>query len=93
MTADPNQLIIRPGNIAVPVSLPNPPRRRDHAFLIRTTTWEVPDGAVLTRVSGHEIAVPLSLSVMAKCLPRTTIGTGQQVEVRLWDATTRDAHR
>ena len=47
----------------------------------------VPDGAVLTRVSGHQIAVPLALSFMARCLPRGVLGPGQAVEVRLWDAT------
>lgn len=87
VTADPNQTIIRPGNVAVPVSLPIR-LGGEVGVPIRTTAWETPDGAVLTRVSGHEIAVPLALSVMAKCLPRDAIGTGQQVEIRLWDATT-----
>ena len=42
----------------------------------------------LTRVSGHEIAVPLALSFMAECSPRGPLLAGQRIELRLWDATT-----
>ena len=83
---DPNQIIIRPTDVAISVSLPI---RLGGSLSAPTSTsaWTVPDGAVLTRVSGHEIGVPLALSFMARCLPRGALGPGQGVEVRLWDAT------
>ena len=88
VAADPNQIIIRPTDVAIPVSLPI---RLGGSLSAPTTTaaWTTPDGAVLTRVSGHQIAVPLALSFMARCLPpQGVLGAGQGVEVRLWDATT-----
>ena len=86
VAADPNQVIIRPTDVAISVSLPI---RLGGSLSAPTSTaaWTVPDGAILTRVSGHQIGVPLSLSFMARCLPRGVLGPGQGVEVRLWDAT------
>ena len=61
------------------------------AFAITSGVWGTPDGAILTRVSGHQIGVPLALSFMARCRPRGGLVSGQAVEVRLWDATTNQA--
>ena len=88
--ADPNQRIIRPGNVAATVSLPI--RLGGEAGVaLSGSTWKTPLGAVLTRVSGHEIAIELALSFMAVCVPRVSLVSGQAVEVRLWDATTDQA--
>ena len=90
ITADPNQTIIRPNNVAAAVSLPL--RLGGEAGVaLRSSTWEIPIGAVLTRVSGHEIGFQLALSFMAMCVPRGALVSGQAVEVRLWDATTNQA--
>ena len=66
-TVDPNQEIIRPDNVAVPASLPihlggSP------AVLINSSTWTIPDGAVIERVSGHQIPIPLAFQLMARCV-------------------------
>ena len=86
-TVDPNQEIIRPDNVAVPASLPihlggSP------AVLINSSTWAIPDGAVIERVSGHQIAIPLALQLMGRCSPPGALGGGQTLGVRLWDNTT-----
>ena len=86
-TVDPNQEIIRPDNVAVPASLPihlggSP------ALLITSPTWAIPPGAVIERVSGHQIAIPLALQLMARCSPTGTLPSGQTLEVRVWDNTT-----
>ena len=88
--ADPNQVIIRPGNVAVPASIPIQ-LGGSVASAITSGAWSTPDGAILTRVSGHQIGLPLALSFMARCLPRGSLVAGQAVEVRLWDATTDQA--
>ena len=84
--ANPNQVIIRPTDVAIAVSLPI---RLGGSLSAPTSTadWSTPDGAILTRVSGHEIAVPLALTFMGRCLPRGALGPGQALELRLWDAT------
>ena len=86
-TVDPNQEIIRPDNVAVPASLPlhlggSP------ALIITSPTWAIPDGAVIERVSGHQIAIPLALQFMGRCSPTGTLPSGQTLEVRVWDNTT-----
>ena len=89
--ADPLTTIIRPGNVAVPVSLPIRLGGEAALGILHARggdVWHVPAGAVLTRVSGHEIAVPLALSFMAQCVPDGSLLASQAVEVRLWDATT-----
>ena len=89
--ADPLTTIIRPGNVAVPVSLPIRLGGEAALGIIHSRggdVWHVPAGAVLTRVSGHEIAVPLALSFMGIASPDGALLAGQAVEVRLWDATT-----
>ena len=89
--ADPNQTIIDPGNVAIPASLPLQ-LGGSPVVLVTDAAWEIPDGAILERVSGHEIALPLVLSFMARCSPRGgTLGSGQELEIRLWDATTNVA--
>ena len=88
--ADPDQDILRPGNVAVASSVPLQ-LGGSLAFAITSGAWGTPDGAILTRVSGHQIGVPLALSFMARCLPRGSLVSGQAVEVRLWDATTNQA--
>ena len=92
VAADPNQVIIRPTDVAISVSLPI---RLGGSLSAPTSTaaWTVPDGAILTRVSGHQIGVPLSLSFMARCLPRGVLGPGQGVEVRLWGRDVGCGHR
>ena len=90
ITADPNQIIIDPGNVAVAVSLPLL-LGGEAGVALSGGSWEIPIGAVLTRVSGHEIGVELALSFMAVCAPRGSLISGQAVEVRLWDATTDQA--
>ena len=90
ITADPNQTIIRPENVAVAVSLPLL-LGGEAVVALRSSTWETPLGGVLTRVSGHEIGVQLALSFMGMCVPRGSLVSGQAVEVRLWDATTDQA--
>ena len=90
ITADPNQTIISPGNVAVAASIPLQ-LGGSVASAITDGTWGTPDGAILTRVSGHEIGVPLALSFMARCRPAGSLTSGQAVEVRLWDATTDQA--
>ena len=89
-TADPNQTIISPGNVAVTASIPLH-LGGSLASAITSGTWGTPDGAILTRVSGHQIGFPLALSFQARCLPRGSLLSGQAVEVRLWDATTNQA--
>ena len=89
--ADPNTTIIRPGNVAAPAQLPIRLGGSAALGILHSrggNVWHVPDGAELVRVSGHEIAVPLALSFMAKCVPDGALLSGQAVEVRLWDATT-----
>ena len=88
--ADPDQEILRPGNVAVASSVPLQ-LGGDLGYAITSGVWGTPDGAILTRVSGHQIGVPLALSFMARCRPRGGLITGQAVEVRLWDATTNQA--
>ena len=88
--ADPDQEILRPGNVAVASSVPLQ-LGGSLAFAITSGVWGTPDGAILTRVSGHQIGVPLALSFMARCRPRGGLIAGQAVEVRLWDATTNQA--
>ena len=88
--ADPDQEILRPGNVAVASSVPLQ-LGGDLAFSITSGAWGTPDGAILTRVSGHQIGVPLALSFMARCRPRGGLIAGQAVEVRLWDSTTNQA--
>ena len=88
--ADPDQDILRPGNVAVASSVPLQ-LGGDLGFAITSGVWGTPDGAILTRVSGHQIGVPLALSFMARCRPRGSLISGQAVEVRLWDATTNQA--
>ena len=88
--ADPDQEILRPGNVAVASSVPLQ-LGGSLAFAITSSVWGTPDGAILTRVSGHQIGVPLALSFMARCRPRGSLISGQAVEVRLWDATTNQA--
>ena len=88
--ADPDQEILRPGNVAVASSVPLQ-LGGSLAFAITSGVWGTPDGAILTRVSGHQIGVPLALSFMARCRPRGGLVSGQAVEVRLWDATTNQA--
>ena len=89
-TADPNQSIISPGNVAVTSAIPLH-LGGSVASAVVTADWGTPDGAILTRVSGHEIAFPLALSFMARCRPRGGLLSGQAVEFRLWDATTSQA--
>ena len=67
--ADPDQDILRPGNVAVASSVPLQ-LGGSLAFAITSGVWGTPDGAILTRVSGHQIGVPLALSFMARCRPR-----------------------
>ena len=89
--ADPNTTIIRPGNVAAPAQLPIRLGGSAALGILHSeggNVWHVPDGAELVRVSGHEIAVPLALSFMARCVPRGALLANQAVEVRLWDATT-----
>ena len=89
--ADPNTTIIRPGNVAAPAQLPIRLGGSAALGILHSQggdVWHVPDGAELARVSGHEIAVPLALSFMARCVPRGALLANQAVEVRLWDATT-----
>ena len=86
-TVDPNQEIIRPDNVAVPASLPlhlggSP------VVLITSPTWAIPDGAVIERVSGQQIAIPLVLQLMGRCSPTGALGNTQTLEIRLWDDTT-----
>ena len=87
-TVDPNQEIIRPDNVAVPASLPihlggSPPN-----VLITSSTWAIPPGAVIERVSGQQIAIPLALQFMANLAPRRHAREQlQTLEVRLWDNT------
>ena len=88
--ADPDQEILRPENVAVASSVPLQ-LGGSLAFAITSGVWSTPDGAILTRVSGHQIGVPLALSFMARCRPRGALIAGQAVEVRLWDATTNQA--
>ena len=88
--ADPDQEILRPGNVAVASSVPLQ-LGGSLAFAITSGVWGTPDGAILTRVSGHQIGVPLALSFMARCRPRGGLLASQAVEVRLWDATTNQA--
>ena len=88
--ADPDQDILRPGNVAVASSVPLQ-LGGDLGYAITSGVWGTPDGAILTRVSGHQIGVPLALSFMARCRPRGGLLAGQAVEVRLWDATTNQA--
>ena len=90
VTADPNQSIIRPGNVAVTASIPLN-LGGSLASAITSGAWGTPDGAILTRVSGHQIGIPLAMTFMARCLPRGGLVSGQAVEVRLWDATTDQA--
>ena len=90
ITADPDQTIIRPGNVAVAASIPLQ-LGGSVASAIDSGAWGTPDGAILTRVSGHQIGVPLALSFMARCRPAGSLTSGQAVEVRLWDATTDQA--
>ena len=85
--ADPDGLIIRPGNVAVPVSLPIN-LGGESGVALSSSSWEIPLGAILTRVSGHQIGFQLALSFMGICVPRGALIAGQAVEVRLWDATT-----
>ena len=85
-TVDPNQEIIRPDNVAVPASLPihlggSP------ALLITSPTWAIPDGAVIERVDGRQIAIPLAFQFMARCSPRGTLANTQTLELRVWDDT------
>ena len=87
---DPNQVLIRPGDVAVTGSIPIY-LGGSVASAITSGEWGTPDGAILTRVSGHEIGVALALSFMGRCLPRGSLVAGQAVEVRLWDATTDQA--
>ena len=68
-TADPLQSIISPANVAVSTAIPIH-LGGSVASAIVTPDWGTPDGAILTRVSGHEIAFPLALSFMARCRPR-----------------------
>ena len=89
-TADPNQSIISPGNVAVVAAIPLH-LGGSVASAVVTPDWGTPDGAILTRVSGHAIAFPLALSFMARCRPRGGLAAGQAVEFRLWDATTNQA--
>ena len=89
-TVDPHQEIIRPDNVAVPASLPihlggSP------ALLITSPTWTIPDGAVIERVSGHQITIPLAFQFMARASPRGAIGAGETLTVRLWNATDNQA--
>ena len=77
--------------MAVASSCAAPTGRGSLAFAITSGVWGTPDGAILTRVSGHQIGVPLALSFMARCRPRGGLLAGQAVEVRLWDATTNQA--
>ena len=88
--ADPDQEILRPGNVAVASSVPLQ-LGGDLGYAITSGVWGTPDGAILTRVSGHQIGVPLAMSFMARCRPRGGLLAGQAVEVRLWDATTNQA--
>ena len=67
--ADPDQEILRPGNVAVASSVPLQ-LGGDLGFAITSGEWSTPDGAVLTRVSGHQIGVPLALSFMATMPPK-----------------------
>ena len=90
VTADPNQSIISPSNVAVTSAIPLH-LGGSVASAVTTAAWNTPDGAILTRVSGHEIAFKLALSFMARCRPRGGLAAGQAVEVRLWDATTNQA--
>ena len=90
VTADPNQSIISPSNVAVTSSLPLHLGGSVSAA-VTTAAWSTPDGAILTRVSGHELAFPLAVSLMARCRPRGGLAAGQAVEFRLWDATTSQA--
>ena len=89
-TADPQQSILSPSNVAVTSSIPLH-LGGSVASAVVTADWGTPDGAILTRVSGHEIAFPLALSFMARCRPRGGLAAGQAVEFRLWDATTSQA--
>ena len=89
-TADPLQSIISPANVAVSTAIPIH-LGGSVASAVVTPDWGTPDGAILTRVSGHEIAFPLALSFMARCRPRGGLAAGQAVEFRLWDATTSQA--
>ena len=74
--ADPDQEILRPGNVAVASSVPLQ-LGGSLAFAITSGVWGTPDGAILTRVSGHQIGVPLALSFMARCRPRGSLISGQ----------------
>ena len=64
-TVDPNQEIIRPDNVAVPASLPIHLGGAPGGNRITSPTWAIPPGAVIERVSGHQIAIPLALQFMA----------------------------
>ena len=60
-TADPQQSILSPSNVAVTSSIPLH-LGGSVASAVVTADWGTPDGAILTRVSGHEIAFPLAVS-------------------------------
>ena len=89
-SADPDQTIIRPENVATPAQLPihlggypSDP--------IRGSSFGIPTGALIARVSGHQIAHPLVLTFQGACLPAGSLVSGQTVEVQLWDRTTSAA--
>ena len=92
VTADPNQTILRPENVAVASSVPLQ-LGGSLAFAITSDVWSTPDGAVLTRVSGHQIGVPLALSFMARCRPRGGLLSGQAVEVQTVGRDDQPGHR
>ena len=54
-TADPNQTIISPGNVAVTASIPLH-LGGSLASAITSGTWGTPDGAILTRCQGTRSA-------------------------------------
>ena len=85
---DPDQIIVRPGNVAVPARLPID-LGGSPAILITSAAWERPAGANLVRVSGQQLAFPMAVSFIAACIPPPGVPllAGQQLEVQLWDHT------
>ena len=80
---DPNQVIVRPGNVAIPARLPL--SLGSCLGLVTDVDWVIPDGANLVRVSGHELAHPLAMTFMTRCWPRTTLAPGMSFELQLYD--------
>ena len=85
---DPDQIILRPGNVAVPARLPID-LGGSPAILLTDTAWSIPAGANLVRVSGQQLAFPMQVTFMGRCLPRPGVPllAGERLEVQLWDHT------